>query len=264
MRAGEFGGAAFGFEGLGVVLEEAGRALVASPLLSSVVLGGSAIALGGSAAQKADVLPAIASGERLLALALEETAHHAPYRIATRATASGEGFSLSGQKTFVLDGHVADQLIVVARTSGEVSARDGLTLFLVDAGARGVKTTRTTMVDSRNAANITLDGVDVGTDAIIGELDRGAEVLDAVLDRGRIALAAEMAKKSGKDPSSVRVALAFENDPFSLDVRAGVIDDMKKYGMKAVIDDKLPRDLSDMSATLPKVKRSEEHTSELQ
>jgi alkylation response protein AidB-like acyl-CoA dehydrogenase len=188
----EFGGADFGFQGLGVVLEETGRALVASPLLSSVVLGGSAIALGGSAAQKADVLPAIASGERLLALALEETAHHAPYRIATRATASGEGFSLSGQKTFVLDGHVADQLIVVARTSGEVSARDGLTLFLVDAGARGVKTTRTTMVDSRNAANITLDGVDVGTDAIIGELDRGAEVLDAVLDRGRIALAAEM------------------------------------------------------------------------
>ena len=69
-----------------------------------------------------------------------------------------------------------------------------------------------------------------------------------------IALAAEIAKKNGKSPSSVRVALAFENDPFSLDVRAGVLDDLKKYGMKAVIDDKLPRDLSDMSATLTKVK----------
>ncbi|MDA0304798.1 MAG: amino acid ABC transporter substrate-binding protein [Proteobacteria bacterium] len=69
-----------------------------------------------------------------------------------------------------------------------------------------------------------------------------------------IALAAEMAEKAGKKPSSVRVAMAFENDPFSLDVRAGVIDDMKKYGMKAVIDDKLPRDLSDMAATLTKVK----------
>ena len=69
-----------------------------------------------------------------------------------------------------------------------------------------------------------------------------------------IALAAEMAKKAGKDPSSVKVAMAFENDPFSLDVRAGVLDDMKKYGMKAVIDDKLPRDLSDMAATLTKVK----------
>lgn len=69
-----------------------------------------------------------------------------------------------------------------------------------------------------------------------------------------IALAAQMAKKAGKKPSSVRVALAFENDPFSLDVRAGVLEDMKKYGMKAVVDDKLPRDLSDMAATLTKVK----------
>ncbi len=69
-----------------------------------------------------------------------------------------------------------------------------------------------------------------------------------------IALAAQMAEKAGKKPSSVRVAMAFENDPFSLDVRAGVLDDMKKYGMKAVIDDKLPRDLSDMAATLTKVK----------
>lgn len=69
-----------------------------------------------------------------------------------------------------------------------------------------------------------------------------------------VALAAEIAEKNGKKPGDVRVAMAFENDPFSLDVRAGVVDDMKKYGMKAIIDDKLPRDLSDMSATLTKVK----------
>ena len=69
-----------------------------------------------------------------------------------------------------------------------------------------------------------------------------------------IALAAEIAKKNGKKPSDVKVAMAFENDPFSLDVRAGVVDDTKKYSMKIVIDDKLPRDLSDMAATLTKVK----------
>ncbi|MGI9336487.1 MAG: ABC transporter substrate-binding protein, partial [Gammaproteobacteria bacterium] len=69
-----------------------------------------------------------------------------------------------------------------------------------------------------------------------------------------IELAAEIAKNNGKDPSDVKVAMAFENDPFSLDVRAGVVDDTKKYGMKIVIDDKLPRDLSDMSATLTKVR----------
>ncbi len=69
-----------------------------------------------------------------------------------------------------------------------------------------------------------------------------------------ISLAAEMAKKEGKKPADVRIAMAFENDPFSLDVRAGVVDDAKKYGMQIVVDDKLPRDLSDMSATLTKVK----------
>jgi len=69
-----------------------------------------------------------------------------------------------------------------------------------------------------------------------------------------IALAAEIAKKNGKSPSDIKIAMAFENDPFSLDIRAGVMDDAKKYGMKIVIDDKLPRDLSDMSSTLTKVR----------
>ncbi len=89
---------------------------------------------------------------------------------------------------------------------------------------------------------------------------KGYKYLFAVLSTSEqylasaISLAADMAKKEGKEPSSVKVALAFENDPFSLDVRAGVIEDMRKFGMKAVIDDKLPRDLSDMSATLTKAK----------
>ena len=93
-----------------------------------------------------------------------------------------------------------------------------------------------------------------------GLFNKGYKYIFAVLSTSEqylastIALAAKMATKSGKKPSSVRVALAFENDPFSLDVRAGVLDDMKKFGMKAVIDDKLPRDISDMAATLTKVK----------
>jgi len=69
-----------------------------------------------------------------------------------------------------------------------------------------------------------------------------------------IALAADIAKKNGKKPGDIKVAMAFENDPFSLDVRAGVVDDIKKHGLKIVIDDKLPRDISDMTATLTKVR----------
>lgn len=89
---------------------------------------------------------------------------------------------------------------------------------------------------------------------------KGYKYLFAVLSTSEqylassIALAAEIAKKNGKDPASVRVAMAFENDPFSLDVRSGVVEDIKKHGLKIVVDDKLPRDLSDMSATLTKVK----------
>jgi branched-chain amino acid transport system substrate-binding protein len=90
--------------------------------------------------------------------------------------------------------------------------------------------------------------------------NKGYKYLFAVLSTSEqylassVALAAEIAKKNGKDPKDVKVAMAFENDPFSLDVRAGVIEDVKKHGLKIVVDDKLPRDLSDMSATLTKVK----------
>ncbi|MFZ5932229.1 MAG: acyl-CoA dehydrogenase family protein [Pseudomonadota bacterium] len=188
----EFGGTGFGFTGLGVVLEETGRTLVASPLISTALIGASTLILGGTAAHKKEILPAIAAGDRLMALAHEEGPHHSPYAIATRAKKTGDGFVLSGKKTFVLDGHVADQLIVVARTSGKSGAREGLTLFLVDSKTPGVKITRTLMADSRNAANIKLAGVKLGVNAVLGKIDQGADILDPVLDRARIGLAAEM------------------------------------------------------------------------
>ncbi len=188
----EFGGSDLGFAELGLVMEEAGRTLAATPLLSTVVLGGSAILLGGSDAQKKDLLPAVSNGEKLLALAYQETPHHHPYRVATRAEGSKDGFCLTGEKLFVLDGHVADHLIVTARTSGADHDRDGIALFLVDAGTPGLRVRRTLMVDGRNAAKVRLDGVEVDKSRAIGRPGQGAELLDAVLDRGMVALSAEM------------------------------------------------------------------------
>ncbi len=188
----DHGGLAFGYKGLGVVTEETGRTLTASPLYASVWVGGTVINLGGSDAQKGELLPQVAAGELLLALALEEGHRHAPYQIATTAKSAGDGYTISGKKTFVLDGHVANKLIVAARTSGDTGARDGISLFLVDAGADGVTITRTKMADSRNAANVEFSGVKVGADALIGELGKGAEVLDPALDIARIGLSAEM------------------------------------------------------------------------
>jgi len=185
----EFGGLGFGYMGLGVVMEECGRTLTASPLFATAGLGTAAIVNGGSQEQKSELLGQVVAGELLLALALEESPHHNPYGAAATATASGDGYKVSGSKKFVLDGHVADKLIVVARSSGEAGDRDGLTLVLVDREASGVSITRTIMADSRNAANIEFDGAE---GVLLGEEGKGADVLDKVLDAGRILLAAEM------------------------------------------------------------------------
>lgn len=185
----EHGGVGFGFVGAGLIATEIGRNLSATPLLSSAVLAVTAILRGGSLVHKETLLPAIASGELLVAFASDESARHAPYHIATRA--SGK-YKLSGRKLHVLDGHVADRLIVSARTSGDANARDGITLFLVDAKAPGVSITRSAMVDSRNSAVVELRDVAVSDADIVGTLDKGAVVLDAALDAGRAVLAAEL------------------------------------------------------------------------
>lgn len=188
----EHGGLAFGYKGLGVVTEESGRTLTASPLFASVWVGGTLVDTGGSPSLKAKILPRVAAGEMKLALALEESHRHDPYNIATSAIPSADGFVISGKKTFVLDGHIADKLIVVARTSGDQHARIGLTLFLLDPETPGVSVSRTIMADSRNAANVSFDNVAVMADAAIGAVDEGADILDPALDIARIGIAAEM------------------------------------------------------------------------
>ena len=185
----EFGGSGFGYLGMGVVMEECGRTLAASPLFSAAVLGASAILHAGSEEQKRVLLPQIAGGDLLLALALEETQHHSPYGSNTKAEKSGAGYKVSGSKKFVLDGHIANKFVVVARTSGKSGDRNGLTLILVDGDASGVSITRTLMVDSRNASNIEFESAE---GVVLGEVDKAADVLDKVLDTGRILLSAEM------------------------------------------------------------------------
>src|SRR5439155_9340812 len=146
------GGAGLGFAELGLVVEECGRTLAPTPILSTVVLGAGAIMLSGSEAQKRAWLPGVCAGESVLALAHDEGTRHARYRVTTSATRIAGGYRLDGEKTFVLDGHVADAFVVVARLSGEASDRDGIALFLVRRDAPGVTVTRTSMVDSLIAA----------------------------------------------------------------------------------------------------------------
>jgi alkylation response protein AidB-like acyl-CoA dehydrogenase len=125
-------------------------------------------------------------------MAFQEQGRFNPYAIATRAERDGDDYRIDGHKQFVLDAHVADQLIVVARTSGEPGDRDGLTVFVVDASADGLTVQRNQMLDGRNAAEVTLEGVSVATERILGQIDCGAELVDAVFDRATIGLSAEM------------------------------------------------------------------------
>ena len=187
-----YDGSAFGYLGLGLILEETGRTLAASPLLSTAMIAASALQLGGSDAQKQAWLPRIATGEIVASLAIDEGSHHAPARTALTAAKSGSGYVLNGTKTFVLDGDAADLLIVAARTGGAPGRTDGLTLFLVAGDAPGVTRTHLSLMDSRGAARIAFDGVDVGADTVLGEVDKGWAVLEPVLDRAYVGLAAEM------------------------------------------------------------------------
>ena len=188
----DHGGSGFGYVGAGVLAEQMGRNLTASPFFSTSVLGATAIQQYGTKKQQEENLAAISGGDRLFALAVDEGPRHNPSRIAFSAKAAGNGFVLSGTKTFVADGHVADKLIIAARTSGEEDDIHGITLFLVDADAPEIEREQTPMVDSRNAANISVDGLEVTGDDILGELDEGYTALEGILSAGRAVLGAEM------------------------------------------------------------------------
>src|SRR5215470_16710691 len=188
----EFGGSGLGAVGAGVVMEEIGRTLMPSPFLSTAVLAASALARGGSAAQKSEHLPKIASGSLIAALAVDEGSKHRPLQTALKAVRAGNGFKLSGSKALVVDGHVADLLIVAARTAGGPGESSGVTLFLVDPKDKGISTERTIMVDAHNAARIEFDNVEVNADHVLGEVDQGFALLEGVLNIGRGAVASEM------------------------------------------------------------------------
>lgn len=186
----QYGGSGLGYLTFGVVLEEVGRQLTASPLFASALAGASAILLGGSEEQKQAILPKIVDGGEILTLAVDEGAQHAPSKTTLAAEKTDSGYKLTGSKTFVHEGMAATTFVVAARTGGE--GESGITLFLVSADASGVSREQVRTVDSRGYANVHFEGVEVGGDAILGTADDGFDLLDEILDRARAGLAAEM------------------------------------------------------------------------
>jgi alkylation response protein AidB-like acyl-CoA dehydrogenase len=175
----EYGGSNFGYLSLGLVLEELGRTLTASPLIASGLGAASALILGGSEEQKSEWLPKIADGSVIAALAVDEGPHHRPEQVATTVA----GGKLSGRKVFVLEGMAANVFVVSAK------AGEAIELYLVKADAPGVSRQRLSLADSRGAANVTFENVAV-SDA--DKLSGGFALLEKTLDRARAGLAAEM------------------------------------------------------------------------
>jgi alkylation response protein AidB-like acyl-CoA dehydrogenase len=186
------GGVAMGHLTFGVVLEELGRQLTASPLLASAGIGATAILLGGNEAQQGEWLPGLADGSRIVTLAIDEAPRHAPLQTTMEAKAKGDSFVLNGSKVHVAEGLSADAFIVATRTSGQPGSGEGLSLFLVSADQEGLSRKGLITADSRGYANLDFSNVEVPQSALLGQLDQGNSILERTLDCGRAYLAAEM------------------------------------------------------------------------
>ncbi|WP_322867618.1 acyl-CoA dehydrogenase family protein [Aquicoccus sp. G2-2] len=180
-------GADMGHRAAGILAEEMGKTLAASPFLSSAVIAATALRN-----TRTERLPAIASGEATYALALDEHAKFAPARSALKAKAIGNTFRLSGTKRFVADGASATRCLVLARTSGTPGDTLGLTLFDIDTTRAGLTRTSSDSIDARDFATLTFDGVEVTGDDILGEADNGLAALAPALRAGQAALACEL------------------------------------------------------------------------
>ena len=192
MLAGEAeGGLGLGQVEAGIVLEEIGRNLTPSPFLSTSVGAVTALAQG-EAAQRERWLPGLVAGDVVAALAIDEGARHRPAQIALKADRSGNGFKLTGHKNFVPHGHVADLLVVAARTAGAPGETAGLTLFALEKDTVGLIASPERLVDAGLVSRVAFDGVQVDAEAVIGRVDDGWAILSRVLDVVRTGAAAEL------------------------------------------------------------------------
>ena len=188
----DYGGYGGGAQEVMLVMQAFGRVLVLEPYLATVVLGGGAVRIAGTDAQKKAILPAICEGNLKMAFAhSERQARYDLTDVVTTAKRDGDAWVLDGSKTVVQHGDAADKLVVSARTSGERYDTDGITLFLVDTSAPGLARRSYATRDETRAADISLGNVRVSDADVLGEVGKGLAIIQAVIDAGIAATAAE-------------------------------------------------------------------------
>ena len=207
----EYGGSGGNFLDLVVILEEMGKSLLPGPFFATVLLGSTAVLAGGSAAQKAALLPTVAAGNLLLTLAVAEpSGRYDAAGVTLAATSKGSDFVLSGEKLFVQDAHVADQLVVAARTGQGSSPQDGITLFLVDAKAPGVRISQLKTVDmTRRQCHVAFQDVAVAGAQVLGEVGKGWPIVRRVLDQAMAGLCVEVV---GTAQKALDIAVAYAKE----------------------------------------------------
>jgi len=189
----KFGGGGMGFLDLAVLLEEMGKVCLPGPYFSTVILGGLPILDIGSEEQKQEYLPKIASGESIFTLALTEpSARYDATAIEVKAAASGDAYILNGTKLFVPDAHIADYMLVVARTDDKAKGEAGITIFIVDAKSPGISHTMLKTMANDNLCEVVFNQVSVPTENILGQLNQGWSDVQNIIQRAAIAKCCEV------------------------------------------------------------------------
>ncbi len=228
----QYGGGGMGFLDLAILLEESGRACLPAPFFSTVVLGGMPILDLGTAEQKQAYLPRIASGEAIMSLALTESDGLLQARsIQTRAVKDGTDYVLGGSKLFVPDAHIADFLLCVART-GQGTAEDGVSLFIVDARSPGV-TCKPLKSMAGVLSQVVFDGVRVPQGNVLGQIDGVWIEVCKIIDVAALALCCEMV---GGLAQVVDMTVNYAKERKQFDQPIGVLQIIQHYCARMVTD----------------------------
>jgi alkylation response protein AidB-like acyl-CoA dehydrogenase len=237
-------------------MQELGRTLTPSPLLATSVLGASTISMLGDKDHKSEYLPKIVSGKITTALAIDEGSHHNPFNIETSAKLEGNKWVLNGEKVFVVDGASADIILIVARTSGKNGDSNGLSVFITNKDSKDLNISKISTADSRNYANIDISNLKLDQSSLLGEKDASGEIIEKILDLGRIAIAAEML---GNTEEAFEVTVSYLKERKQFGVTIGSFQALQHRAAKMFCEIELTK-----SAVLAAMHAADENSNELE
>ena len=242
--------------GISVIMQELGKTLTPSPILSTSVLGVSTINILGSDDQKTNFLPKIVSGEMTTALAIDEGNHHDPFAIEASADLEGDHWILNGKKVFVIDGSSADTILIIVRTSGKSGESNGISVFAVDKENPGLNISKISTADSRNYANIEMSDLKLEQSALLGEKDLAGDAIEKILDLGRIAISAEML---GNTEEAFEITISYLKERKQFGVQIGSFQALQHRAAKMFCEIELTK-----SAIIAAMHAADENSNELE